>query len=57
MALPTPSSVAMKALEIAGPSVEGAARFWSTCTSPITVPMIPIVGANPPAFSNGAAPA
>ncbi len=29
----------------------------STCTSPSTVPMIPIVGANPPAFSNGAAPA
>src|SRR5579875_3745923 len=46
----------MKAEEIAGPSVDGAARFWSTCTSPITVPMIPIVGAKPPAFSNGIAP-
>ena len=43
-AAPTPSSVAMNAVEIAGPSIEGFARFWSTCTSPITVPMIPIVG-------------
>ena len=43
----------MNAAEIDGPSVAGADRFWSTCTSPMTVPMIPIVGAKPPAFSNG----
>ena len=53
MAEPTPIRVAMKAEEIEGPSVAGADRFWSTWTSPMTVPMIPIVGANPPAFSNG----
>ena len=57
LAEPTPISVARNAVEIDGPRVEGAARFCSTCTSPSTVPMIPIVGANPPAFSKGAAPA
>src|SRR4051794_10032462 len=46
-------SVAMNALEIAGPSVSGCDRFSSTCTRPITVPMMPMVGAKPPALSNG----
>src|SRR3954452_7488417 len=50
---PTPYSVAMKAPEIAGPRVAGASRFSSTCTRPMTVPMMPIVGEKPPAFSNG----
>jgi hypothetical protein len=49
----TPSSVAMKAEEIDGPSVSGALRFLSTCTRPKTVPMMPMVGAKPPALSNG----
>jgi hypothetical protein len=57
LAEPTPISVAMNAAEIDGPSAAGAARFWSTCTRPSTVPMMPIVGAKPPAFSNGAAEA
>ncbi len=56
MAELTPISVAMNAEEIAGPSVEGADRLASTWTRPMTVPMIPIVGAKPPAFSNGIAP-
>ena len=41
LAEPTPISVAMNAEEIEGPSVAGADRFWSTCTRPITVPMMP----------------
>ena len=45
----------MKAPEIAGPSVAGRDRFSSTCTRPITVPMMPMVGPSPPALSNTAA--
>ena len=42
----------MNAPEIAGPSSAGAARFWSTWIRPITVPMMPTVGAKPPAVVN-----
>jgi chemotaxis protein MotA len=41
----------MKAPEIAGPSVAGCERFSSTWIRPITVPVMPSVGAKPPAFS------
>ena len=41
----------MNAPEMAGPSVSGALRLESTCTSETTVPSTPIVGATPPAFS------
>ena len=50
-------SVAMKAPEIDGPRVSGALEVAaSTCTRPMTVPMMPIVGAKPPAVSNTSAP-
>src|SRR4029078_4291459 len=45
----------MNAPEIDGPRVSGCDRFSSTCTRPITVPMMPIVGAKPPALSKGSA--
>ena len=41
----TPHRVARKAAAIRWPSSSGWERFSSTCTSPITVPMMPIVGA------------
>ena len=42
----------MNAPEIAGPSVDGADRFSSTWMRPMTVPMMPSVGAKPPAVVN-----
>src|SRR5439155_11742514 len=45
LALDTPYNVAMNAPEIAGPRVDGADRFSRTWISPMTVPMIPRVGA------------
>ena len=47
----------MNAEAIMGPSVEGVDRFWSTWRSPMTVPMIPMVGAKPPMFAKKVAPA
>jgi len=47
-AVMTPHNVAVKALAIAGPSVPGEDRSPNTLTRPMTVPRMPIVGANPP---------
>ena len=47
----------MNALEMAGPSVPGSERFSSTCTRPMTVPMMPSVGAKPPVVWKAALPA
>ncbi|MNN91471.1 hypothetical protein D3C81_2095930 [compost metagenome] len=45
LALATPYNVAVKASAIDGPSIVGSVRLPSTWMSPITVPMIPMVGA------------
>ncbi len=41
----TPHRVAMNAAAMRWPSSSGLARFSSTCTRPMTVPMMPMVGA------------
>src|SRR4051794_13143324 len=44
----TPHRVATKALAISGPIDSGSERFSITWISPMTVPMMPMVGAYPP---------
>src|SRR5579862_848013 len=53
----TPQRVAMNAPAMRVPNLPGSLRFWSTWTSPRTVPMMPRVGAKPPMFSKSLAPA
>ena len=57
MACMTPHRVAVKAAAIMGPRVEGVDRFCRTCSRPMTVPMMPMVGAKPAMSAKNLAPA